>query len=70
MPEEVNGWIDDIAALPTALRRIVSGLSESQLDTPYPGWLDGPAGGASLARQPYEQLYSAQAGIDRKTTAD
>jgi len=40
MPEEVNGWIDDIAALPADLRRVVSTLSERQLDTPYRpgGW--------------------------------
>ncbi len=40
MPDEVNGWIDDIAALPPDLRRVGSRLSESQLDTPYRpgGW--------------------------------
>ncbi|MDE0263977.1 MAG: bacillithiol transferase BstA [Bryobacterales bacterium] len=40
MPDEVNGWIDDIAALPADLRRVVHRLSKSQLDTPYRpgGW--------------------------------
>ena len=39
-PEQVNTWIDEIAALPAALRRAVTPLTESQLDTPYRpgGW--------------------------------
>jgi len=36
----VTTWIDDIASLPDALRRAVTPLDESQLDTPYrpEGW--------------------------------
>ncbi|MCY4597752.1 MAG: bacillithiol transferase BstA [Bryobacterales bacterium] len=39
-PQQVHGWIDNIAALPADLRRVVSTLSERQLDTPYRpgGW--------------------------------
>ena len=39
-PEQVDAWIDDIAALPAALRRTVAPLTDSQLDTPYRpgGW--------------------------------
>ena len=39
-PQQVDGWIDAIAALPADLRRVVSRLSERQLDTPYRpgGW--------------------------------
>lgn len=35
-----RAWIDDIAAAPGAVRRIVAGLSDEQLDTPYRagGW--------------------------------
>ena len=38
--ERVAAWIDDIAALPADLRRTVSPLADSQLDTPYrpAGW--------------------------------
>ncbi len=38
--DELAGWIDEIAALPSAMREAVSGLSEAQLDTPYrpDGW--------------------------------
>ncbi len=38
--EQVNAWIDEIAALPRALRRTVTPLTEHQLDTPYrpSGW--------------------------------
>ena len=34
-PEQVTTWIDEIAALPAALRQAVTPLTESQLDTPY-----------------------------------
>lgn len=39
-PTQVNTWIDEIAALPAALRHTVTPLTESQLDTPYRpgGW--------------------------------
>jgi len=39
-PEQVNTWIGEIAALPRALRRSVTPLSENQLDRPYRpgGW--------------------------------
>ena len=39
-PEQVDAWIDDIAALPADLRRTVSALTDEQLDTPYrpDGW--------------------------------
>ena len=39
-PKQVNTWIDEIAALPRALRRAVAPLTENQLDTPYRpgGW--------------------------------
>ena len=38
--EQVDAWVDDIAALPADLRRTVSALSDGQLDTPYrpAGW--------------------------------
>lgn len=38
--EQVDTWIDDIAALPGDLRQTVSPLSDAQLDTPYrpDGW--------------------------------
>ena len=37
---DVEGWIDDIAALPAVLRRTVAPLTDAQLDTPYrpDGW--------------------------------
>ncbi len=37
---QVDTWVDDMAALPADLLRIVSDLSDSQLDTPYrpDGW--------------------------------
>ena len=31
---DVSGWIDEIAALPQALRAAVAGLDDAQLDTP------------------------------------
>ena len=39
-PDQVAHWIDEIAALPAALRRTVTPLTTSQLDTPYRpgGW--------------------------------
>ena len=39
-PEQVALWIDEIAALPAALRRLVTPLTTDQLDTPYRpgGW--------------------------------
>lgn len=39
-PTHVQGWIDDIAALPADLRRAVEPLTDGQLDTPYRpgGW--------------------------------
>ncbi len=39
-PTQVDTWIDEIAALPGALRRAVAPLTEHQLDTPYRpgGW--------------------------------
>ena len=39
-PEQVDTWIDEIAALPAALRQAVTPLTEAQLDTPYrpSGW--------------------------------
>ena len=39
-PDRVNRWIDDIEALPADLRRVVSALTDEQLDTPYrpDGW--------------------------------
>jgi hypothetical protein len=39
-PAQLAGWIDDIAALPAALRAAVAGLSAQQLDTQYrpDGW--------------------------------
>lgn len=38
--ERVDAWIDDIAALPADLRRVVCALTDAQLDTPYrpQGW--------------------------------
>ena len=38
--EQVDAWIDDIAALPADLRRTVARLTDVQLDTPYRpgGW--------------------------------
>lgn len=38
--DDLAGWIDEIAALPAAMRTAVSGLSDAQLDTPYrpEGW--------------------------------
>ena len=38
--DRIDAWIDDIAALPTDLRRTVAPLSDVQLDTPYRpgGW--------------------------------
>ena len=38
--DRVAAWIDDIAALPADVRRAVSPLTDSQLDTPYRpgGW--------------------------------
>lgn len=37
---QVDAWIDEIAALPGALRRTVTPLTDTQLDTPYRpgGW--------------------------------
>ena len=42
-PEQVEGWIEDIAAAPAALRAAVKGLSAAQIDTPYRpgGWTVG-----------------------------
>jgi len=39
-PDQVAQWIDEIAALPAALRRTVTPLTPNQLDTPYRpgGW--------------------------------
>lgn len=39
-PEDVAGWIDEIAAAPGQLRAAVDGLDEAQLDTRYrpEGW--------------------------------
>ena len=39
-PQRVDRWIDDIEALPADLRRVVSALTDEQLDTPYrpDGW--------------------------------
>ena len=39
-PDQVRAWIDDIAMLPSDLRRTVEPLTDSQLDTPYRpgGW--------------------------------
>ena len=39
-PEQIDPWIDEIAALPAALRHTVTPPTESQLDTPYRpgGW--------------------------------
>lgn len=39
-PEDVVGWIDEIAAAPGELRAAVAGLDDSQLDTQYrpEGW--------------------------------
>ena len=39
-PENRDRWITEVAAGPGALRRVVAGLSPSQLDTPYrpQGW--------------------------------
>ena len=38
--DQVDAWIDDIAALPADLRRTVTPLTDAQLDTPYrpDGW--------------------------------
>ena len=38
--EKRKRWIEEIAAAPAALRRVVAGLTEKQLDTPYRegGW--------------------------------
>lgn len=38
--EMITGWIDEIAAAPSALRQAVAGLTDAQLDTPYRpgGW--------------------------------
>ena len=38
--QHVDGWIDEIAALPADLRRTVASLTADQLDTPYRpgGW--------------------------------
>ena len=33
--QHVDGWIDEIAALPADLRRTVASLTADQLDTPY-----------------------------------
>ena len=64
--EQVNVWIDDIAALPADLRRTVSALTDHRLDTPVsPARLDGPAGRAPPARQPHEQPDPLQVGADR-----
>lgn len=40
IPDRINCWIDDIGALPADLRRVVSALTDVQLDTPYRanGW--------------------------------
>ncbi len=39
-PADLAGWIDEVAALPAALRAAVSPLAEARLDTPYRpgGW--------------------------------
>jgi hypothetical protein len=39
-PDQIVLWVDDIAALPAVLRRVVTPLTDSQLDTPYrpDGW--------------------------------
>ncbi len=41
--DQVDAWIDDIAALPADLRRTVAPLTDGQLDTPYraDGWTVG-----------------------------
>ena len=38
--KQINGWIEEIAALPQQMAEAVRGLSEEQLDTPYRpgGW--------------------------------
>jgi len=39
-PEDVNGWIEDIADVPQLYRQLVDSMSEKELDTPYRpgGW--------------------------------
>lgn len=39
-PDDVAGWIEDIAALPAGMRDAVDGLNDAHLDTPYrpDGW--------------------------------
>jgi hypothetical protein len=39
-PDDIRGWIDDIAALPNLLENAVHHISEERLDTPYRpgGW--------------------------------
>lgn len=38
--DDIAGWIDDVAALPNAMREAVNGLDDAQLDTSYrpEGW--------------------------------
>lgn len=38
--DDITGWIDEIAALPVAMREAVKGLDDAQLDSPYrpDGW--------------------------------
>lgn len=52
-------WTDDIAQLPTRIRRAVANLSETQLDTPYrpEGWTPGRA---PFARQSHECVCTLQ----------
>ena len=40
LQDQVNDWVDDLAAMPGDLRRTVSTLRDHQLDTPYrpDGW--------------------------------
>ncbi|MFF2157620.1 YfiT family bacillithiol transferase [Paenibacillus chitinolyticus] len=39
-PEQIQDWLEELAAAPSQLRRAVTGLTEEQLDTPYRpgGW--------------------------------
>ena len=57
--EDVQNWINEIAALPEQLRSTVDGLTEKQLDTPYrpEGWTVRQVV-HHIARQPFEQHYS------------
>jgi len=57
--EDVQNWINEIAALPKQLQIVVEGLTDEQLDTPYraEGWTVRQVCSPHCG-QPFKQHYS------------